>query len=39
MRLADLRKGNDAWRIAVLNGPALTRVLTGDLEGRLAGWA
>jgi 3-dehydroquinate dehydratase len=40
MRLADLRHGDDAWRITILNGPALTRPLAAisDLEGRLAGW-
>jgi 3-dehydroquinate dehydratase-2 len=41
MRLAELRQGDAAWRIAVLNGPALTRELAAidDLEGRLADWA
>jgi 3-dehydroquinate dehydratase len=39
MRLAELRNSDDAWKIAVLNGPALTRVLPDDLDARLAGWA
>jgi 3-dehydroquinate dehydratase len=40
MRLSDLRGGDTAWRIAVLDGPALTRPLAA-LEGfddRLAEW-
>jgi 3-dehydroquinate dehydratase-2 len=40
MRLGDLRHRDEAWRIAVLNGPALARELgaTGDLAGRLEEW-
>jgi 3-dehydroquinate dehydratase II len=41
MKLSDLRGGDEAWRIAVLNGPALTRELAAieDFDGRLAEWA
>ena len=40
MRLTDLRHGDEEWRIAVLNGPALTRNLAavGDIERLLAEW-
>lgn len=40
MRLSDLRHGGEEWRIAVLNGPALTRSLAAidDLEGLLTTW-
>jgi len=40
MRLSDLRHGDEAWRIAVLNGPALTRELAAidDYDGCLAEW-
>jgi 3-dehydroquinate dehydratase II len=40
MRLADLRHSDEAWRIAILNGPALTRELAAldDLDGRLGEW-
>ena len=37
MRLAELRNGDQAWRIAVLNGPALTRLI-GGLDDRLTDW-
>ena len=40
MRLSDLRHGDEEWRIAVLDGPALTRDLTavGDFDALLATW-
>jgi 3-dehydroquinate dehydratase-2 len=40
MRLGDLRHSDEAWRIAVLNGPALTRELAAidDFDRRLAEW-
>jgi len=40
MRLSDLRRGDEEWQVAVLNGPALTRQLAAidDFEGLLAEW-
>ena len=36
MRLADLRDGDEAWRIAILNGPALTRPPASETSKRPA---
>jgi 3-dehydroquinate dehydratase-2 len=40
MKLTDLRPGDERWRIAVLDGPALTRELAalGDFDGLLGSW-